>query len=272
MGIITLTTDFGNKDGYAGVMKGVILGVCPEAVVIDLTHQIDAQDLVQAAFLIRTSYRYFPQGTVHAVVVDPGVGTGRAVLAFESGGHRFIGPDNGVLSFIRDEGDVEWLVAVDNPDLFLHPVSDTFHGRDIFAPVAAHLLNGLLPTQLGSPMDPDDMVDLDYRPPQLDKTGDLIGTIIDVDRFGNLITDIDSEWIDRCVNRIKRPFISKHMVVIAGDQQIEGLATTFMDRRAGDLVAYIGSRRFLEIAVNQGDAASHLNLAKGASIKVSFAR
>lgn len=265
MGIITLTTDFGDKDGYAGVMKGVILGICSQAVIIDITHRIDPQDLVQAGFIIRSSYRFFPRATVHVIVVDPGVGTGRAVVAFESAGHYFIGPDNGVLSLVRDEGEIRWLVAVDNPDLFFHPISDTFHGRDIFAPVAAHLLNGVSLDRLGSPMDPDDMVNLDYQAPKTNANGDLIGTIIDVDRFGNLITDIDVERID--VIRCRCP--GKTLIVIAGNQSIKGLATTYQDRRPGTFVAYIGSRKFLEIAVNQGSAASHLDIGKGESVKMS---
>jgi len=254
MGIITLTTDFGDKDGYAGVMKGVILGICSQAVIIDITHRIDPQDLVQAGFIIRSSYRYFPKATVHVIVVDPGVGTGRAVVAFESAGHHFIGPDNGVLSLVRDEGEIRWLVAVDNPDLFFHPISDTFHGRDIFSP-----------DRLGSPMDPDDMVTLDYQAPKTNANGDLIGTIIDVDRFGNLITDIDVERIDV----IRRRCPGKTLTVIAGNQSIKGLATTYQDRRAGNFVVYIGSRKYLEIAVNQGSAASRLGIGKGEPIKVS---
>lgn len=266
MGIITLTTDFGDKDGYAGVMKGVVLGICPQAVIIDITHRIDPQDVVQAGFIIRSSYRYFPKDTVHVVVVDPGVGTGRAVVAFESAGHYFIGPDNGVLSLVRDDAKIRWLVAVDNPDLFLHPISDTFHGRDIFAPVAAHLLNGVSPDRLGSPMNPDDMVNLDYQAPETNENGDLVGTIINVDRFGNLITDIDGKRIEM----LRRRYPGRTLTIMVGNQRIKGLATIYQDRLVGNFVTYIGSRDFLEIAVNQGNAASRLGIGKGESIKVSI--
>jgi S-adenosylmethionine hydrolase len=266
MGIITLTTDFGDKDSYAGVMKGVIIGIYPQAVIVDITHQIDPQDLIQAAFSIRSSYRYFPRKTVHVVVVDPGVGTGRAVVAFEWAGHYFLGPDNGVLSLIKDEGPVKWMVAIDNPELFHHPVSDTFHGRDIFAPVAAHILRGLSPAQLGSPMDPADMVNLDYLPPQMTKNGEILGLIVDVDRFGNLITDIDMGRIET----LKGGQSNHSILVTVGNQRIKGLSTTYQDRHPGDFVTYIGSRSFLEIALNQSNAADYLGIGKGESVKVSI--
>jgi S-adenosylmethionine hydrolase len=270
MSIITLITDFGDKDGYAGVMKGVILRISPDAVIVDISHQIDPQDLVQAAFLIHSSYRYFPVKTVHMVIVDPGVGTGRAVLAFEAAGHFFIGPDNGVLHLISRSIDISWLVTVDNPDLFLHPISDTFHGRDIFAPVAAHLLTGVSPETLGSFMDPEEMVALDYKDPQKNENHDLVGTIIDVDRFGNLITDLDASWFVSPGHLDPDQQFRKKVIVTVGDKQVKGLAATFMDRRAGNLVAYIGSRNVLEIAINQGDAAARLHITKGAHVKVTF--
>lgn len=265
MHIITLTTDFGSKDGYAGIMKGVILGICPQAVIIDITHRIDPQGLIQAGFSIRSSYPYFPQGSVHVVVVDPGVGTGRSVLAFESGGHRFVGPDNGVLSLIKEDRDIDWLVTVDNPGFFVHPVSDTFHGRDIFAPVAAHLSNGVSPNKLGSPMDPDDMVKLDYQSPRMAGNQALLGTIIDIDRFGNLISDIHWERIQELPWLHPRETIT----ITVGNQEIQGLAKTYQDRRGGDFVAYIGSRQFLEIAVNRGNASERLHIGQGDSIKIT---
>jgi len=265
MRIITLTTDFGDKDGYAGVMKGVILGIAPQAVVVDITHQIDPQDRVQAAFSIRSSFRYFPDATVHVVVVDPGVGTGRAVVAFEASGHIFLGPDNGVFDLVRREEEMRWLVAVDNPDLFRHPVSNTFHGRDVFAPVAAHITNGVPPDQLGSPMAPADMVALDYSPPRLLNKEVITGRIIDVDRFGNLISDIDADQIESLRHGQPDPSI----VIALGNHRIDGLAVTYQDRPPGSLSAYIGSRRFLEIALNQGNAASCLGIGKGSAVRVS---
>jgi len=266
MRIITLTTDFGDKDGYAGVMKGVILGIDPRAVIVDITHQIDPQDLVQAAFSIRSSFRYFPSGTVHVVVVDPGVGTGRAVVAFELAGHIFLGPDNGVFSLVRSEEEMRWLVAVDNPDLFHHPVSDTFHGRDIFAPVAAHIQNGVSPDQLGLPMNPADMVALDYSPPRVLNKKEITGQIIDVDRFGNLISDIDADLI----GSLPRVQSNRSVIVRLGNHRIDGLATTYQNSRPGSFVAYIGSRGFLEIALNQGNAAAHIGIGKGSVVHVSI--
>ncbi len=270
MSIITLITDFGDRDGYAGVMKGVMLGISPEARFVDISHQIDPQDLVQAAFLIQSSYRYFPSKTVHMVIVDPGVGTGRAVLAFSAAGHYFIGPDNGVLQLVARSEDISWLIAVDNPDLFLHPISDTFHGRDIFAPVAAHLLNGMTPEKLGSLMDPNRMVALHYVDPQMDENEDLMGTIIDIDRFGNLITDLDASWFVSKQHLMSVQQFNKEIIMAVGNIRIKGLAATFMDRRVGDFVAYIGSRNYLEIAVTQGNASKRLNVTKGAQVRVTL--
>jgi S-adenosylmethionine hydrolase len=247
------------------MMKGVILGICPRAVIVDITHRIDPQDLVQAAFAIRSAYRHFPDGSVHVVVVDPGVGTERAAVAFELAGHVFLGPDNGIFSLVRSEGEMRWLMAVDNPDLFRHPVSGTFHGRDIFAPVAAHIASGVLPEKLGSPMNPEDMVNLAYSPPRMIRPGEICGQIIDVDRFGNLISDIDADRIGSLTHGQS----DQSLLVTLGDHEIEGLATTYQDRCPGHPVAYIGSRRFLEIALNQGNAASYFGIGKGEVICLS---
>ena len=138
MSTITLLTDFGLKDTYVGLIKGVILSVNPDAVIIDITHHVDPHDLSQAAFIIKSSYRYFPAGSVHVIVVDPGVGSRRAIVALTMMGQTFLAPDNGILTLIVDEGDIDAVVRVENSDYFLKAVSQTFHGRDIFAPVAAH--------------------------------------------------------------------------------------------------------------------------------------
>ena len=150
MSIITLLTDFGTEDAYVGVMKGVILSINPSAEVVDVCHYINPQDLIEAAYLIKSSYRYFPKGTIHIIVVDPGVGGNRLIVAVKLSGHIFLAPDNGVLTLLLDEGEVDTIVRVENTHYFLNSISQTFHGRDIFAPVGSHLSRGVFIENLGS--------------------------------------------------------------------------------------------------------------------------
>jgi len=173
MSILTLLTDFGTEDAYVGMMKGVILSINPQAVIIDITHQIDPQDLIQAAYIIKSSYRYFPEGTVHLLVVDPGVGSDRAIVALEMMGHIFLAPDNGVLTLLMDEGETDSIVSVENTRYFLESVSRTFHGRDIFAPVGAHLCRGLDIKNLGSPLDQQNLVHLKILKPYISGNNQL---------------------------------------------------------------------------------------------------
>ena len=191
MSIITLLTDFGEEDEFVGVMKGVILGVNPSATIIDISHRVDPQDIVEAAYRIPSYYKFFPRGSVHIIVVDPGVGSNRAIIALEMAGHVFLAPDNGVLSLLLDCGDIDSIVRVNNKDFFLTPVSQTFHGRDIFAPVGAHISLGIAVGKTGTPVDKGDLFDLDLQKPRLTDDGKLFGTIISIDRFGNLITNIE---------------------------------------------------------------------------------
>ncbi|MFP4346648.1 MAG: SAM hydrolase/SAM-dependent halogenase family protein [Thermodesulfobacteriota bacterium] len=265
MPCISLTTDFGLSDEYVGVMKGTILSVNPNATMIDITHQVDPQDVLQAAGLIRSAYRYFPAGTVHLVVVDPGVGTGRPILAAEGGGHRFVAPDNGILAPLRQDGVIQNLHRVENGDYFLHPVSSTFHGRDIFAPVAAHLSAGLSPAALGPAIPSAEMAGLDLPTPTSSASGDLVGAVLFIDHFGNLITNIDTEHLEKWRNSARR----EKLMIKIGNHRIQGLSPSYESAGFQKPLAIIGSRGYLEIAVNRGNARQVLGAGKRDRVRIS---
>ena len=239
MGIITLTTDFSADDHYAGVMKGVIAGINPAAIVIDITHGIAAYNIAEAAFKLHASYSYFPEGAIHVAVVDPGVGSARKAIAAEAGGYLFVGPDNGVFSMIFDKCGVDRMAQITNPEFMLPMVSATFHGRDIFAPAAAHLSKGIALEELGDVLSSYESLDI----PQARGSGDVItGRTIYADGFGNLVTNIPGAIVaDSCVIR-------------AGDATINSLSVSYADGKEGELIALVGSSGFLEISVNKGSA------------------
>ncbi len=260
MNIITLLTDFGLKDEYVGLVKGVILSINPEARIIDISHDIDPQDVLQAAYMIKASYPYFPKGTVHVVVVDPGVGGKRSIVAVNINGHTFIAPDNGVLSLLLEEGNIESAVAVENRAYFLSSVSSTFHGRDIFSPVAAHVSRGLPVQRLGRIIKPADLVRRGIKKPGI-KNGNIItGVVIAVDRFGNLLTNIDKDLLPLK----KRAVITFQL----NGRKFSGLSDTYESVKKEKPLAIIGSRGYLEISVNCGNAAVFFDAAKGDTIEV----
>jgi S-adenosylmethionine hydrolase len=264
MPVITLLTDFGTHDAYVAIMKGVILKINPSATIVDITHWIDAQDVHQAANAIANSYRYFPSETVHIVVVDPGVGSRRAVVALRLEDQTFLAPDNGVLSPFLEKQTIEKIVRVENTDYFLNPVSRTFHGRDVFAPVGAHLSLGLPLGRLGGSIERDTLVRLDLVQPRLEKDGRLSGTVIDVDRFGNLITNIDWLFVKR-----HYPAADHNSLRFAiGGHTFNCLSSTYNSVRPGTPLVLVGSRGFFEISVNQGNAARFFAVRKGTSITV----
>ena len=267
MSIITLTTDFGNDDEYVGIMKGVILSLNPSAVIVDITHHIDPQDLVQAAYIIYSSYRYFPQGTVHVVVVDPTVGSNRKIIAFKIADHIFLAPDNGVLSLLikKNEKNINSIASIDNTSYFLDPVSRTFQGRDIFAPVSAHLSMGVPIKKLGSPVAQIKLICLSILEPYFSDNGELVGSIVSIDHFGNLITNInlnDLEKIDITVP-------GKNLCINVGRDKISGLSPNYASAIPGHPLAIIGSRGYLEISVNGGNAANHFMVEKGDVVRIS---
>ena len=266
MSIITLLTDFGTKDEYVGLMKGVILSINPRAAIVDITHNINSQDVVHAALTIHSSYRYFPTGSVHLIVVDHGVGTERNVLALEKKNHTFIAPDNGVLTRLFDDADIAKLIRISNSDYFLSPVSHTFHGRDIIAPVGAHLSKGVGLSKLGSEMDLQEAVRLDNLQARLLKNGDIIGKIIAIDHFGNLISNVETGQLAQYDQTGPR----SRLKIKIGSHVIDGLSKTYGDVRSDIPLALIGSRGYLEIAVNCGSAARKLKIRQGDTVRVTI--
>jgi len=264
MAVISLLTDFGTEDEYVGLMKGVILSINPLAAVVDITHHIAPQDVIQAAYTLRSSYRYFPKGTIHIIIVDPGVGTDRSIVAIEKEGYTFLAPDNGVLTLVLEDGEIGEAVKVENSDFFIKPVSRTFHGRDIFAPAGAHLSAGTSLKELGPGVSPKEIIRLSLKPPTLSEPGELEGRIVSIDRFGNLITNIDTVSIQRLCES------EAHSIpeIRVGGDRIEGLCAAYEGVASGKALAIIGSRGYLEIAVSKGSARSRFNLERGASVTV----
>jgi S-adenosyl-L-methionine hydrolase (adenosine-forming) len=246
--IITLTTDFGLSDPFVGIMKGVILGIAPTAQIVDISHDVDSYDVLEAAVLIERTYQYFPPGTVHVLVVDPGVGSGRRPIAAAAHGHFFVGPDNGILGRIGAS-----VHHITNHALFLKPVSQTFHGRDIFAPVAAHLARGV-PLESVGPRVHDFMT---KSVPEPTVVGDkIIGTVLRIDKFGNVITNLQR-------THLHDPFTIR----IAG-RPVTRLCSSFSEGDRGELFAVEGSTGYIELALNQESAADRLNVQRGAEIEV----
>jgi len=258
MPIITLTTDFGEADGYVGAMKGVILGIAPEARIVDISHDIEPQNVRQAAYVLSTAVPYFPQGTIHVVVVDPGVGSARRPIAVRTGSAYFVGPDNGVFSHAlarEQEAGVKepTVLHLNRREFWLPTISQTFHGRDIFSPVAAHLAAGVPFEMLGTPI--SDPVILSLPRPERMPDGSIRGEVLHADRFGNLITDIPMSWLAG----------NQWVFEIAG-RRIEGLSATYAAVRRHALLALPGSEGLLEIAVREGSAAERLGVGEGALV------
>ena len=268
MSIITLLTDFGTKDEYVGVMKGVILSINPSAVIVDVTHHIGPQNVVQASYMVQATYPYFPKGTVHIVVVDPGVGSDRSILAVKAAGQIFVAPDNGVLTALMDSVETETIVRVENTRYFLTPVSHTFHGRDIFAPVGAYLAKGARIQSLGTIMRHTQPNRLRLPQPQISASRELIGTIIAIDRFGNLMTNIDSAILEKFC----RPSLKNRLYIRIGEHEITGLSPNYSSVPPEHPLAVMGSRGFLEIGVNCGSARETFNAGIGEPVKLVLPR
>ena len=248
--IITLTTDFGLEDEYVGVLKGVILGLAPQASVIDLCHTIRPQDVRQAAFILQAAAPYFPKGTIHLAIVDPGVGTERQLLAVRAMDQFFLGPDNGILSpFLHDPLFAE-AIYLDCPERYLAPLSATFHGRDILAPIAAALVNGFGLSSLGARAFKENLIKLASPTLQIDRIhGNIAGSVIHIDHFGNLTTNIHQRDL---AGLTADP---ASIQIFHKQQQIAGLASAYASRPDGQVLALIGSRGYLELAVANGNAA-----------------
>lgn len=266
MSIITLLTDFGLNDEYVGTMKGVILSVNPSATIIDITHNIDPHDIIQAAFTIKSSYKFFPEGTVHLVVVDPGVGGSRTIIAIEMAGHTFLAPDNGILTLLVEERNIDKIIRVDNKKFFLKSISQTFHGRDIFAPVSAHISSGIKINDIGTPINKNELVKLSIPEPRISDKGELVGTIVSIDHFGNLITNIDSN----CLKNFCRPEFRKKPEINIANSKISGLSESYENSSPNSPLIIVGSRGYLEIAINCGSAKSYFKAEKGNTITVNL--
>ena len=262
--IITLLTDFGLTDEYVGVMKGAVLAVNPAAVIVDICHQIPAQDVGAAARMLVAGFAVFPPNTIHVAVVDPGVGSARAVVALKAAGHCFLAPDNGLLSSVVQCHRPEAIVRVQERRWFRPGVSHTFHGRDVFAPVAAHLSLGIDLHDLGPGIGRDDIVLLPPFAPGVVSDRRVEGDVADVDHFGNLITTVD----EAVIRQLRQTDPAAALTVTVGPVRVRGLALTYADVGVGEWVALVGSRGLLEVGVRQGSAARRLGCGKGARVIV----
>jgi hypothetical protein len=251
MAMITLTTDFGWSDYYVGAMKGVIYQIAPESRVVDITHDIPAHDILGGALVLREIWRTFPPGTIHVGVVDPDVGSERAIVLAQYANQFFLVPDNGLITLIHQMYLPSQVNLVTNRNLFCQPVLPTFHGRDIFAPVAAHLAKGMKPDQVGPRTELICLVDIPVAHPN--EQGVLVGSVIHIDRFGNLVTNISPEQLRFHANA------GWDTDVYFNGMAIGPIQKTFSDVQPDELVAYIGSAGLLEIAVNRGRAEVVLN-------------
>jgi len=254
MSTIALLTDFGTRDYYVGAMKGVMLGVNPRATIVDITHEIEPQNIEAAAFVLRSCYRDFPAGTIFVAVVDPGVGSKRRGIIVESKDFYFVGPDNGLFSFVIDADST--ICSIENDDLLHKPVSSTFHGRDIFAPVAAHLSKGRVALEFGPRI--TDPVALPNIEPKQISTDEFEARIIHIDHFGNLVTSITAD-------RVADAFELK-----IGAVQIASLREHYEGGEPHVPFAILGSAGFLEISVNGGSAAEVLEAKVGTLVTVRF--
>lgn len=242
--MVTLLTDFGLEDPYVGMMKGAILSVNPAARIIDISHHVTPGAISRAAQILQETYTYFPDGTIHVAVVDPGVGTDRRAIVLVARYHFFVGPDNGIFSPIMASCQEAEVIHLSKTRYFLQHISNTFHGRDIFAPVAGHLSQGVDPFDMGPVIyDPIRLkFPLPYR-----KGGSLYGRIVQVDHFGNLITNIQRGELEE--------FLGGGIPLVRiGDQRIEGIQSTYAQTAAGEALTLFGSSGYLEIAVNRGRA------------------
>jgi S-adenosylmethionine hydrolase len=256
--VIALLTDFGTRDHYAGTMKGVALGICPDITFVDISHDVPPHDVVAGALELAAAYKYFPAGTIFLVVVDPGVGSTRRGIAADTGDYKFVAPDNGVLTAVFDEHAPKRVVELTERRYARPTVSRTFEGRDRFAPAAAWLAKGIELVALGRPAGATHRLDL----PHATLDGDRIaGQVLRVDRFGNLITNIDRKTFDRLAGA--------QLEIQIGGRVVSKVVSAYTDASPGELCALFGSTDHLEIAANGASAAGELDLGRGAPVHVA---
>lgn len=259
--IVTLTTDYGTSDHLVGVLKGVILAINPEVNIVDITHRVLAHDVLDGALTIGQAYKYFPPKTIHLVVVDPGVGTQRRPVLVAGDQHYFIAPDNGVLSSVYDQTEALYVWNITSEHYFRNPVSNTFHGRDIFAPVAAWLSKSWQTSSFGDPI--TDFVRFSIPKPKALDNG-VKGAVLRIDHFGNLVTNITPEDVPGLATA------NGKLMIRVGNGQANKIVQTFAQGAPGEVVGLIGSGGFLEISVNKGNAARALGAARGAEVTVEL--
>lgn len=260
--VVALLTDFGTRDHYAGTLKGVVLSVCPDATLVDIGHDVPAHDVLTGALELAACYRYFPHGTIFLVVVDPGVGSSRRGIAADIGEFKFVAPDNGVLSAVFAEMPPKKVVELTERKYARPTVSRTFEGRDRFAPAAGHLAKGVSLVSLGKSIADYQRLDL---PVTVVSASEIVGQVVRVDRFGNLITNID--------RRAFEPFVAGASIAIeVGGREVPRFVATYAEAAPQELCALFGSTDHLEIAINAGDAAAALGLGRGAPARVRLMR
>lgn len=261
MPIITLTTDFGQKDGFTGVLKGVIWGICPEAQIADITHSIAPQNVLEGALALFRAVPFFPDGTIHIAVVDPGVGTKRRPMAARLGSQYFTGPDNGIFTSmieVAKNHDLEQIfISLDRPEYWLPEVSHTFHGRDIFAPVSAHLAKGVDISDLGTQFFDPVMLSL---PKAVRTPSGWEAHITIIDTFGNMTTDLKADQLE----------FGKDVLISVKGREISRIAESYGWRNKGELIALVDSEGYLEIAVVNGSAAEELQAIVGETVQVQI--
>jgi S-adenosylmethionine hydrolase len=257
--IVALLSDFGSRDHYSGAMKGVILGICPDATLVDISHDIPPHDVMTAAFELAAAYQCFPSGSVFLVVVDPEVGSGRRGLAVETGDYRFVAPDNGVLTLALQDGPPKGVVELTERRYARPTVSKTFEGRDRFAPGAAWLAKGIQLSALGRPVTDYRLLDL---PVPESEDGRIIGQVLHVDRFGNLVTNIDRQTFSRIAQ-------AGTIQIEVGSHSIGRLVETYMEIGEEEVCALFGSTEHLEFAANSSSAVERLKLGRGTPVVVS---
>lgn len=255
MKVVTLTTDFGTSDWFVGTMKGVMLKIAPNTHIVDITHDVPSQDVQAGAFALMCSYKYFPEGSVHVAIVDPEVGGRRIPIAVKTRSYWFVGPDNGVLSYALHEQIVLDIRLIENPKVCIESVGNTFHGRDIFAPAAAHIAKGINPEFIGRKL--RSFTQLEF--PKVQRTGDkIIGEVVYIDKFGNAITNVKFEHKDE--------FRGWNFVI--GRKSVGSVLGSYSDVASGQPVVVYGSSGFLEIAIRNGNAAEKLKLKNGTKVQL----
>lgn len=260
--IITFTSDFGTREYYVGSVKGTILSACPSANIVDISHSVASHDLLEGAFTLLCSYSCFPARTIHLVVVDPGVGSDRRSILVVTENHYFIGPDNGVLSLVYEKEEISRVISIEAEHHFRQPVSPTFHGRDIFGPVAGNLARGIQPEKFGPEI--EEFTRLTLPPPQKVSESHLEGIVLHVDKFGNLITNLSPSAAARLMGREASPVEFQ-----IGDRTVGPHVEYYSQAPQGELVSLLGSSGYYEIAALKKPAARLLNLRRGAKVRMA---